>query len=161
MVCVDILVDNVLYMGTVNNSNKTWHVLIGNDRKKSLKNPWRPFEAYTLYSSPPLNYNTQQQLKYPPKIGGGICVIYMYIWGGLEGEDIYVCVYICVYIYVCIYVYLGGKLEGDVWVYICIFVGDIYVYIERETKQGCTHVDHNQLDDPLYLKSCTPILYCF
>ena len=64
-----------------------------------------------------------------------MCNICVYMGGG--GGGIGGGRYMCVYIYVCIYVYLGGKLGGgDVWVYICIFVGYIYVYIERETKQA-------------------------
>ena len=31
--------------------------------------------------------------------------------------------------------------------------------LKKERKHDCTHVVHNQFDDPLPFKSCTPILY--
>ena len=49
MLCVDFcVVDNVVYMGTVNNSNKTWQVLIcvNKSGKKVVLSPRDP-EALT------------------------------------------------------------------------------------------------------------------
>ena len=36
----------------------------------------------------------------------------------------------------------------------------LYWSVRNRRKQDCAHDDHNQLGDPLLLKSCTPIMYC-
>ena len=65
MVCADFcVVDNMVYMGTINNNNKTWQVVICavyNKLEKVFKRPGDP-EADTSCSCPLLNY-TQKTLK--------------------------------------------------------------------------------------------------
>ena len=60
MVCVDSYeVGNMVYMGKVNNSNKTWHELICvvyNKQENVFKSP-RDIETLTWCSPSPLNCN--------------------------------------------------------------------------------------------------------